>query len=191
MYSQNKKIRIIHADHTTVDERFPGATISFGNVFIEHEGATLKCDRAYIYQETKFIKAEGNVVINQGDTIFQYSKYTDYDGINRVSKSWGNVLVKDKLMELRTDTLHFNRDNQHLFYETGGSIKDSTNVLTSKIGNYYLRENKFQAFSDVEVTNEENNLVSNHLDYYTDSGISKLYGPSTITGTNNSISLFL
>ncbi len=187
MYSQNKKIRILSADHTNVDPNFPGATISFGNVFIEHEGATLKCDRAYIYQETKFIKAMGNVIINQGDTVFQYSKYTDYDGINRVSKSWGNVLVKDKLMELRTDTLHFNRDNQHLFYESGGTIKDSINVLTSKIGNYYLRENKFQAFSDVEVTNEENNLVSNHLDYYTDSGISKLYGPSTITGTSNSI----
>lgn len=169
------------------DPKYPGATVSLGNVFVEHEGATLRCDKAYIYQETKFIKAMGNVVINQGDTVFQYSKYTDYDGINKKATSWGDVLLKDEIMELRTDTLYFDRENQHLFYQTGGTIKDTTNVLISKIGNYYLATNKFQAFSDVEVTNKDSKLVSNHLDYFTDSGIAELFGPSTITSEENVI----
>lgn len=185
--SQTKKIKIIHADNTFVKPEFPGATISLGNVFIEHEGATLRCDKAYIYQETNLMKALGNVVINQGDTIFQYSKYTDYDGNKKIATSWGNVLLKDELMELRTDTLQFDREKQHLYYKTGGTIKDTTNVLTSKIGNYYLKTNKFQAFTDVEVVNKDSKLVSNHLDYYTDTGIADLYGPSTITSEENKI----
>lgn len=186
-YSQSKKIKILQADNTMADPKYPGATISLGNVFVEHEGATLRCDKAYIYQETKLIKAMGNVVINQGDTVFQYSKYTDYDGINKMSISWGDVFLKDETMELRTDTLYFDREKQHLYYRSGGTIKDTTNVLTSKIGNYYLADNKFQAFTNVEVDNPDSKLVSNHLDYYTDSGIAELYGPSTITSEQNSI----
>jgi len=170
-----------------VDPKYPGATISLGNVFVEHEGATLRCDKAYIYQETKLIKALGNVIINQGDTIIQYSKYTDYDGIKKTATSWGDVFLKDELMELRTDTLYFDRAKQHLYYRSGGTIKDTTNVLTSEIGNYYLAENKFQAFTNVEVVNPDSKLVSNHLDYFTDSGIAELFGPSTITSDQNII----
>ena len=186
-YSQSKKIRILKADNTMSDPKYPGATISLGNVFVEHEGATLRCDKAYIYQETKLIKAMGNVVVNQGDTIFQYSKYTDYDGVNKVATSWGDVFLKDDIMELRTDTLYFDRKKQHLYYRSGGTIKDTTNVLTSKIGNYYLAENKFQAFTNVDVTNKDSKLVSNHLDYFTDTGIAELYGPSTITSEQNKV----
>lgn len=170
-----------------VDPKYPGATISLGNVFVEHEGATLRCDKAYIYQATNLIKAMGNVIINQGDTIIQYSKYTDYDGITKMATSWGDVFLKDELMELRTDTLYFDRVKQHLYYKNGGTIKDTTNVLDSKIGNYYLAENKFQAYTDVEVINPDSKLISNHLDYFTDSGIAELFGPSTITSDQNKI----
>ncbi|WP_291797090.1 OstA-like protein, partial [Lutibacter sp.] len=185
--SQTKRIKILHADNTFVKPEFPGATISLGNVFIEHEGATLRCDKAYIYKEQNLIKAMGNVIVNQGDTIFQYSKYTDYDGNKKIATSWGKVFLKDEIMELRTDTLQFDRENQHLYYKSGGTIKDTTNILTSKIGNYYLKTNKFQAYTNVDVVNKESKLVSNHLDYFTDTGIAELYGPSTITSESNKI----
>jgi len=187
-FSQSKRVKILKADNTFVKPEYPGATIVLGNVFVEHEGATLRCDKAYIYQDIKLIKAIGNVIMNQGDTVFQYSKYADYDGLKKMATSWGDVLLKDELMELRTDTLHFDRINQHLYYKSGGTIKDTTNVLKSKIGNYYLRTNKFQAFNRVDVLNKDGStLVSNHLDYYTSTGIADLYGPSTITTDGNRI----
>ena len=187
-FSQTKRIKIIHADNTTSNPKYPGGTISFGNVFVEHEGATLRCDKAYIYQDIKLIKAMGNVILNQGDTIIQYSKYTDYDGIKKIATSWGDVFLKDELMELKTDTLQFDRENQHLYYKSGGTIKDTTNVLKSKEGNYFLRNNKFQAFNKVDVVNKDGStLISNHLDYYTDTGIAQLFGASTITNATNSI----
>lgn len=186
-YSQTKRIKIIQADNTFTDPKYPGATVSIGNVFVEHDGATLRCDKAYIYQELKLIKALGNVVMNQGDTVFQYSKYVDYDGTKRFAKSWGNVVLKDPMMTLETDTLKFDRELQLLHYENGGKIKDTTNVLTSKIGHYYLETNKFQAYTNVELTNKESNLKSNQLDYNTYTGIADLTGPSTITSDKNSI----
>lgn len=186
-FSQTKKIKILKADNTFTDPRFPDATISIGNVFIEHEGATLRCDKAYIYQDKKLIKSMGNVVINQGDTIVQTSKYADYDGMTKIATSWGNVVLKDDMMTLQTDTLKFDRETQQLYYKSGGTITDATNVLKSRIGDYYLRTKKFQAFTNVVVTNKDSKVVSNHLDYYTNTGIADLLGPSTITSKQNSI----
>lgn len=186
-FSQSKKIKILSADNTFVKPEYPGATISQGNVFLEHDGATVRCDKAYIYQSKKLIKAMGNVVFNQGDTITQTSKYTDYDGIKRKAKSWGNVILKDELMTLKTDTLLFDRNEQKLYYQSGGTIIDSTNVLNSKIGNFYLTSNTFKAFNKVTVTNENSLLKTNHLDYNTETGIAELYGPSKIIGKKDSI----
>ena len=186
-YAQTKRIKILQADNTLTDPQYPGATISIGNVFVEHDGATLRCDKAYIYQEKKLIKALGNVIMNQGDTITQYSKYVDYDGHRKFATSWGKVVLKDPMMTLETDTLKFDREKQLLHYTSGGKIKDTTNVLTSKIGYYYLQTKKFQAFSNVEVKNKESNLKTNQLDYNTYTGIADLSGPSTITNDKNSI----
>ena len=46
-------------------------------------------------------------------------------------------------MTLTTDTLYFNRASQLLFYKDHAVIKDETNVLKSKNGNYYLENKKF------------------------------------------------
>lgn len=186
-YSQTKRIKILQADNTLTDPKYPGATISIGNVFVEHDGATLRCDKAYIYQEKKLIKALGNVIMNQGDTVIQYSKYVDYDGNKKFATSWGKVVLKDPMMTLETDTLKFDREKQLLHYVTGGKIKDTTNVLTSKIGYYYLQTKKFQAYTNVEVTNKDSKLKTNQLDYNTYTGIADLTGPSTITNDKNSI----
>jgi lipopolysaccharide export system protein LptA len=185
--AQTKKINILNADNTFAEPEYPGATVYLGNIFIEHDGATLKCDKAYVYQESKLIKAMGRVVLNQGDTIIQRSKYVDYNGNTKRSKSWGKVILTDPTMTLRTDTLHFNRITQHLYYNSGGTIKDSINVLKSKEGNYYLNVKKFQGFNKVEVTNEDSKLETNHLDYYTETGIADVFGPSNITSESNRI----
>ena len=139
------------------------------------------------YKNENFIKAYGDVVLNQGDSVIQTSQYTEYNGNTQKALSWGNVIIKDARMTLSTDTLNFDRTRQLLFYKYGATIKDSVNVLTSNTGNYYLENNKFQAISNVVLTNPDYVLESNHLDYYTDSGRAFLYGSSTITSDANLI----
>lgn len=187
-FSQGKKINIVHSDNSSIDEeQLPGATILLGNIVIKHEGITLKCKKAIHYKQENYIKAFGDVVLNQGDTIIQTSRYTEYNGNSQKALSWGNVVIKDPKMTLSTDTLHFDRSRQLLYYKHGATIRDSINILTSDTGNYYLQNNKFQAISDVVITNPDYILNSNHLDYFTDSGIAYLYGSSTITSDKNLI----
>ncbi len=169
------------ADIISIDEEnYPGAKIGLGNVFVEIDGATLQCKKAILYEKENFLEAVGDVILKQGDTITQTSKYINYDAETKQSLSWGNVVLKNQTMTLKTDTLQFDRVSQQLFYKSFATIEDDTNVLESIRGNYFLNENKFTAKTNVVITNPEYVLKSNHLDYYTDSGFAYLYGKSTI-----------
>jgi len=178
---QKKKIKIINADITYTDPDNPEAMISIGNVYAEIDGATIRCKQLELYSKQNYMKALGDVVLNQGDTVIQTSNFADYNGNKNLAKAWGNVVLKDPSMTLTSEKLYFDRTQQHLYYNEGGTIKDSTNVLVSKFGNYFLASKKFQAEDDVVVTNPEHVIESNHLDYYTESGLAYLLGPSTIT----------
>lgn len=183
MHAQQKRIEILHADISIIDEeKYPNQEIGLGDVVVVHEGITLRCKKAIRYKSQNIIRAYGDVVLNQGDTIIQTSDYVQYNGNTKKAKSWGKVVLKDPLMTLTTDTLDFDRVKQLLYYNNGATIKDTTNVLVSKKGNYFLRTSKFQALSEVVLTNPDYILESDHLNYFTNNGQTFLYGPSTITG---------
>ena len=187
-FSQEKKINIKHADFFEIDEEnFPGATIGLGNVFVEVDGATLQCKKVIYYEKENYLQAVGDATLVQGDTILQTSKYIEYDGQTKQSLSWGDVVLKNQTMTLKTDTLHFDRVAQQLYYNSHGTIEDDTNVLESENGNYFLNEHKFQAETDVVITNPDYVLKSNHLDYFTNSGKAYLFGKTTIKGKESFI----
>jgi lipopolysaccharide assembly outer membrane protein LptD (OstA) len=144
-FSQQKKIKFDADLQFADEEKYPGATVLIGKVKMIHAGAVLTSKKAFYYKEDNFFKAIGDVVINQGDTIKQYSDYVDYDADTKKTVSWGHVILKDPTMTLTTDTLYFNRASQLLFYKDNAVIKDETNVLKSKFGNYYLEQKKFVA----------------------------------------------
>ncbi|CAL2102908.1 conserved protein of unknown function [Tenacibaculum sp. 190130A14a] len=191
IFSQTKQIKILSTELSTADEKkYPGATILIGSVKMSHEGATLECKRALLYKKDNLFKALGEVVIEQGDSIIQYSDFATYSGNTKIAKSWGNVEINDKEMKLSTDTLYFDRKEQILFYPNNGTIRDKKNTLKSKRGTYYLKDKKFSARTNVTVVNPENNLESNHLDYYTNSNLAYLYGPSTVTNLKDSTKVY-
>lgn len=180
--AQSKKIKIINAEQTYKNQtKYPGAIILNGNVKVSHEGAVMDCNKALYYQNKNILHAYGDVVINQGDTITQTCSYTNYNGNTQKIISWGKVVLRDPSMKLKTDTLHFDRVTQKMTYDCYATITDDTNQLDSKNGVYSTVEKKFTATTNVVVKNPENKLESNHLDYYTETGQTYFYGPSTIT----------
>ena len=87
-FSQAKRIKILSTELSTADEeKYPGATILIGKVKMEHEGATLDCQRALLYKKKNLFKALGEVIIEQGDSIIRYSDFTTYNGNTKKAKS--------------------------------------------------------------------------------------------------------
>lgn len=183
-----KKIIIEYSDFADVNQtEIPDAFLLTGNVRIIHDGVKMFCNKAYYFQKENYIKAFGDVRMNQGDTLFMNSKYAEYNGNVKQAFATGNVTLRSPDMSLVTDTLNFDRNSQQAYYNTYGTVTNKDNILKSKSGRYYANEKKFQFLTAVTVTNPKYILKSNHLDYYNNSGHSYLFGPSTITSEQNFI----
>ena len=183
---EKKQIKVVYGGNFTKDEaKFPGASILFKDsqqVQFEHEGADLWCDTAIFYQKENKLRAVGNILLQQGDSITMNSERIDYYGDIKLAKAWGSVLLKNTDMELTTDTLYFDRKKQEAYYDSFGTVVDSVNTLTSKIGKYYMTVKKYQFLDNVYIKNPNYTIISEHLDYYTATKKAYMYGPSTIIG---------
>ena len=184
---EGRQINIVYGANFTKDEaQFPGASIFSKDdqrqVQFEHQGADLWCDIAIFYSAENRLRAIGNVRLQQGDSIEMNSGKINYDGNTKIAKAWESVDLSDGQMTLTTDTLYFNREKQESFYNSGGKVVDSVNVLTSKIGTYFMEHKKVQFLDSVHIDNPEYIIDSQQLDYYRISKNAYMYGPSTIVG---------
>ena len=183
-----KKIIVEHSDFADVNQaEMPDAFLLTGNVVVNHDGVVLTCNKAYYFQKENYIKAFGNVQLVQGDTLYLNSKYAEYNGNVKKAFATGNAVMSSPDATLSTDTISFDRNTQEVFYNNKGTIVNKENTLVSKSGKYYVAEKKFQFLTEVTITNPKYVIKSNHLDYYSNSGHSYLFGPSTITSKNNYI----
>lgn len=183
-----KTINIENADLVEVNEVLvPDGVLLTGNVKVNHDGIVLTCNKAYVFKKENYLKAFGNVQLVQGDTLFLNSKYAEYSGNSKKAFATGDAVMSSPDATLRTDTINFDRNIQQVFYNTKGTIVNKDNTLVSKSGRYFVAEKKFQFLTEVTITNPKYVIKSNHLDYYSNSGHTYLFGPSTITSQANYI----
>lgn len=188
--AQNKKNIIInHADYSDINQaEIPNAVILTGNINAEHDGVLITCNKAYYFEKENYIKLFGNVIMNQGDTIHMNSRYAEYNGMNGFAYANGNVIMRSPNSMLETDTLHFDRNQNIVYYNSFGKITNEGNLLTSNAGKYFVNDKKFQFLNAVTITTDQGTVVkSNHLDYYEVPQHSYVFGPSTITSKDNYI----
>lgn len=181
-----KQINIVYGANFTKNEKeYPGASIFSKDeqqVQFEHQGADLWCDVAIFFQKENRLEARGNVLLKQGDSVEMTSQKIDYKGDIKLAKAWGNVVLTNSDMTLKTDTLRLDREKQEAYYQDYGTVIDSANILTSKVGRYFMERKKYQFLDSVHIDNPEYILDSEQLDYYTSSKNAYMYGPSTIVG---------
>ena len=85
--------------------------------------------------------AYGNVLIQQGDTLFVYADELYYDGNIKLAHLRYNVLMDNLTATLETDSLNYDRAKNVGYYFDGGVIRDSLNTLVSEMGHYYPANN--------------------------------------------------
>jgi lipopolysaccharide export system protein LptA len=189
IYAQQKtEIIIENSDFSDINQfEVPDALLLTGNVRAKHDGVIITCNKAYYYQKENYLKAFGNVQMVQGDTLYLNGKYAEYNGNIKQAFATGDVSLRSPEMSLVTDTINFDRVKQEAYYNSYGTIVNKENTLKSKSGRYFVAQKKYQFLTAVTLTNPQYVIKSNHLDYYTNSGHSYLFGPSTITGKENFI----
>lgn len=185
---EKKRVDIEQADYLEADENIaPNAQRLVGNVRIRHQDVLMWCDSAYTYTGTNRVDAFGNVRINQGDTMNLYARKIYYNGDIREAMAYQNVRLENKSTTLFTDTLQYDMAANIGYYEDNGKIVDSTNILTSVIGKYFLDNDLVHFYQNVEAYNDNYTLTSDTLFYNTETGRLFIVGPTTIRDSSNTL----
>lgn len=175
-----KKVDILHTDLLNYNARIVAdAQRLLGNVNITVDGAMMWCDSMYSYTNNS-VDAFGNVRIVRGDTLNMYADFIHYDPATKLAKARRNVKLIDKQVTLTTDSLDYSMVNDLASYNYFGTIKDSTNTLTSEIGQYYVNDKKAFFKTKVDVVTKDYKIKSDTLIYFTDSKKVMIEGPTYI-----------
>ncbi len=188
--TQPKEILIESDIERINEEEFPGAIIfqkSDKQVYIQHEGAEMWCDLAFFYKDENFVKAYRNVRLKQGDSISMRGRYIEYNGNTKFAYAAGDVFLKKDTTTVTTDTMYFNRLTQQAYYRTGGVVTSPNSKITSRVGRYFIEQDKISFINNVVVTNPEYVINSEQLDFYSIPEHAYLYGPTTITSKTSKV----
>ncbi len=185
--AQEQEIEIRKAGSFKLDqENFPGANIltrsATQQVHLVHQGMDVWSDKAFFYKSENRFDAIGNVRIEQGDSLVLTSKRVNYDGKSKLAVAKENVVLDNKEMLLKTDTLYFDRIADKAYYPSSGTLYDSLTTITSKQGTYISESKKYQFENQVVITNPDFTLTSARMDFYTDIKHAFFYGKTTIIG---------
>jgi lipopolysaccharide export system protein LptA len=186
--TERKKINMENADLFLFDSRtLNDVQRLLNNVILSHNHVRMYCDSAWVYNSTNSVDAFGRVHIISNDTLHMYANFIHYDGQTSLSRSLGNVVLKDPKITLTTDTLDYDMKNDIGYYECGGTIVDSTNTLTSKIGRYYSKENLLFFKDSVKLVNKDYTMLSDTMKYNTKNETVYILGPTYIYGDSTDI----
>lgn len=188
-FSQEKKrVNIEQADYLEADDNIAkNAQRLVGDVRISHKDMLMWCDSAYTYTGTNRVDAFGNVHIKQADTLDLFAGKIYYNGDNSFARAIGDVKLISKSTTLYADTLDYNLDTKIGYYDDYGKIIDSTNVLTSVIGKYFVEQDLIHFYKNVEAYNDNYTLSGDTMIYNTETNRIFITGPTTIRDSNNTL----
>jgi|GEM_PF-73060 len=188
---KKRRIELVRADQTAHDDKINRfATRFLGDVRFSQNNVLLDCDSAYSYTDSNKVDAFGHVHIMQGDTLNLWGDRIRYDGNSRIATVIKHVKLVNKSITLTTDELVFDLKSNIGNYHTWGTIVDTANVLTSKIGRYYSNEDLFFFKDSVKVTNKDFVLTADTLKYNSKTERVFIVGPTHIVGTTKQGTLY-
>ncbi len=174
-------VQLLHTDITRFDERInPDAWILVGDVRFRRDSMYMYCDSAHYFQKKNAFQAFGNVRMEQGDTLFLYGDYLDFDGETNLARVRNNVRLVDKNSVLETDSLDFDRNVNLGYFFNYGELFDGESTLVSYYGEYSVNTKDAVFTDDVALEHPDFRILSDTLAYNTASRVAGIVGPTNI-----------
>jgi lipopolysaccharide export system protein LptA len=181
--AQESNIELVHSDLLSNAKVFEDAIKVTGNVHFKHENRNLFCDSAYFHKTENWIRAYGNVHLNQADTLNLFCDSLYYDGNTNIGILRSNVRFRDNEFKMVTDSLEFDANKNIGYYSNWAvitSIKQEIK-LTSKKGYYFANSKTFFFKDSVDVQHPKYHLEADTLEFNTEKEMVLFHGPTHIT----------
>lgn len=181
-------IHMLHTDVTRFDEAVnPDAWILVGDVRFRRDSMYMFCDSAHYFQKKNAFQAFGNVRMEQGDTLFLFGDYLDYDGDTNIARVRHNVRLIDKNTVLTTDSLDFDRNENLGYFIEHGTLFDGESNLTSSYGEYNVDTKDAFFQYDVCLEHPDFKMLSDTLFYNTGSKMATILGPTNMYSNDSEV----
>ena len=187
VFAQNtpkqRKITLKNSDKWIEDQvNKPGIIDLIGNVWFVDGNATMYCDKAIQYTKKNAFDASGNVHIIKGDSIHIYSDELYYDGNTKLAKLRKNVRLVNlsQKLTIETEKLNYDLNTDVGYYFDGGVVTDTSFVLTSLKGYYFINTGMVNFKNDVVVDASKSDIFTDTLLYDTNTEIITILGPTNI-----------
>lgn len=192
--TDNSRVFLDRAD-VLYKEQPDSFMIVAGDVKFTKGPMTMSCDSAHYFPESESFDAFGNIVMEQGDTLFIYADELNYRGPEQVCylyASPGNkVRMINRDVTLETDEFIYDLAINLGYYTVGGVLYDQQNRLVSREGEYDPTRKEANFYMDVHLTSNGRsdtlNIYSDTLYYNTVTHIAELTSPSIIVNRRGTI----
>ena len=160
---ERKRIEILNSDFTRMIETDSGVMQHFtGSVSMLHNNALMSCDSAVMYPSGVF-ESFGNAKIINVSTVVTGDSMR-YDG--KTARVRGRLVrLTDGSSTLRTTKIDFDTETEIGYFESEGTIVDSTRLLESKRGYYYSKIKEFKFIGTVQSDTRDYLLLSDSMTY--------------------------
>ncbi|MFY1047039.1 OstA-like protein [Chryseobacterium sp. GP-SGM7] len=182
-----QKVKIIHADEIIKDPaQYDGNQYLKGKVVIEHQGSILSADEVIRYEEENFIRAIGNVKLQNSDGSVITSNEMEYDGNTQKGVARKNVVLTDpKGTIIKTETMYYDRVSNQAYYNTGGTINDGKSTTYSKSATYFLTTRTIDLTGRVRIVDKDYTLEGDNVVQNQNTNIVTINGYTVITNNKN------
>ncbi len=180
------KVQHIHSDTFGVDPtKYDGNPYFSGNVQFAHQGSTLSADIVILYRDQNFIKAIGNVRLQNPDGSLITAGEMEYDGNTQRGIARKNVVLTDPKQTIKTETLYYDRVSNKAYFNTGGTISDGQNVMYTKAATYNVSTKMIDFTGDVKIDNADYTVEGSNIIQNQNTNTATFTGPTTITNKKN------
>lgn len=181
-----EKVKLIHADEFgIVKGKYNDNPFFHGNVQFAHQGSLLTADEVIFYQDQNFVKAIGNVRLQNADGSVITSGEMEYDGNTQKGIARKNVLLTDPGQTIRTEILYYDRLSNQAYFNTGGTITKDGNVMFTKVATYNLNTRVIDFTGNVKIDNPEYTVEGVNIVQNQNSNTATFNGATTITNKKN------
>ena len=183
---QGEKVKLIHSDFfQKTPEKYNGNPYFSGNVQFQHQGSLLSADEVIFYEEQNFVKAIGNVKLQNADGSVITAGEMEYDGNSQKGIAKKNVILTDPKQTIKTETLYYDRLSNKAYFNTGGTISDATNVMYTKSATYDLNSKMIDFTGNVKINNPDYIVEGTNIKQNQNTNTADFFGPTTITNKQN------
>jgi len=182
----SKLITIIRADQAKGQRDINSQKLS-GDVILRQDSVLIFCDSATLV--TNQVRAEGNVALEQSDSVNVFSDKAFYDGYTKQGYLYGDtvILTSGNQRLFAKDSLKYDLGTNIAYYNNGAILIQDSTYIVSKRGVYQLDNEVITFYKDVVVKDSAFILVADSLRFNTTTRIVTFISPTRITTDSSQI----